>query len=449
MKSLHVPFGFFPDVSGGTEVYVAALAESLGRRRHPAVIAAPARSSAHYLHNGLDVHRFAITDDRDVSDLYGDGDPLAADEFGRILDREHPDLVHLHAFTRACSVKLVRKAKERGTPVVFTYHTPTVSCARGTMMLWGEAPCDGALHVSRCAACALHGRGVPKTIAAILGRVPPAKATASARLQGRAWTALRFSSLIARQQTATRALFDEVDRIIALRDWVRALLVANGVPDSKIVSSKHALCHGASPLRPRTRGDGPLRVAFLGRLNPTKGLDVLLRALRQIPHANILLDVYGAIQEGGVDELARLRQLANGDSRVTFRPAVDSSAVLETIAAHDVLAVPSQWMETGPLVVLEAFAAGVPVIGSSLGGIVELVTDGTDGLLVRDFASPAAWAALLERLGNEPALLATLSAGIRMPVTMDQVASEMITVYEALTHPVAAPPRAAAISSVA
>ena len=48
----------------------------------------------------------------------------------------------------------------------------------------------------------------------------------------------------------------------------------------------------------------------------------------------------------------------------------------------DVLAVPSQWLETGPLVVLEAFAAGTPVIGSDLGGIRELVSDGRDGLLV-------------------------------------------------------------------
>ena len=59
MKSLHVPFGFYPDVVGGTEVYVAALAESLTRRNHPAVIAAPGSAAMQYLHEGVSVHRFA------------------------------------------------------------------------------------------------------------------------------------------------------------------------------------------------------------------------------------------------------------------------------------------------------------------------------------------------------------------------------------------------------
>ena len=54
---------------------------------------------------------------------------------------------------------------------------------------------------------------------------------------------------------------------------------------------------------------------------------------------------------------------------------------METIRKYDALVVPSVWLETGPLVVLEAFAAGVPVIGSRLGGIAEMVRDGVDGLL--------------------------------------------------------------------
>src|SRR5262245_39934301 len=138
MKSLHVPFGFYPDVVGGTEVYVAALASALARQHHQAVVAAPGPAALYYLHDGgTPVHRFPV-DERvtDVAELYGEGDLNAAEGFARILDRERPDVVHLHAFTRACSLLLVRKTRHRGIPVVFTYHTPTVSCARGTLMLW-------------------------------------------------------------------------------------------------------------------------------------------------------------------------------------------------------------------------------------------------------------------------------------------------------------------------
>lgn len=432
MKSLHVPFGFYPDVVGGTEVYVAALAQSLTRQCHPAAIAAPGSAATHYMHDGIPVHRFAVTDHvSDASELYDEGDLRAAEGFSRILDHEQPDVVHLHAFTRACSVHLVRKARTRGIPVVFTYHTPTVSCARGTLMLWGTTPCDGALHVARCAACALEGRGMPKPLAQLLAHVPTTGLAASAKLSGRAWTAVRFTSLISIQQSAIRALFEEVDRIVALRGWIAALLVSNGVPATKIVSSRHALCH---PLAPRTRTErigGPVRVAFMGRLDPTKGVDVLIRAIRLIPRADLKLDVYGAVQgSGGQQELARLRQLADGDARLDFKPPVDSVAVVDTIAAHDILAVPSQWMETGPLVVLEAFAAGVPVVGSALGGIAELVTDGKNGLLVGDFRSPRAWADVLIRLLNDTQLLTTLGRNVDAPATMDQVASEMARVYE-------------------
>ncbi len=449
MKSLHVPFGFYPDVVGGTEVYVAALAASLARQDHPAAIAAPGGAATQYVHGGIPVHRFATGRVADASELYDEGDPVAAEGFARILDRERPDVVHLHAFTRACSVLLVRKARARGIPVVFTYHTPTVSCARGTLMLWGTEPCDGALRVSRCAACTLEGRGMPRPLAQLFGHVPSSGLAASAKLRARSWTALRFSSLIRVQQSTIRALFEEVDRIVAFRDWVRGVLTANGVPEHKIVSSRHALCHPSSPRRPEARVEGgPVRVAFLGRLDPTKGLDILIRAMRLIPRADIALDVYGAVQgAGGQQELARLRQLADGDARVLFKPSVDSTVVVDTIAAYDVLAVPSQWMETGPLVVLEAFAAGVPVLGSALGGIAELVSDAVNGLLVADFRSPRAWAEALTRLCDDPQLRRSLSSNVEEPPTMDQIASDMARLYEALVASRSRP--ASMISSVA
>ena len=93
------------------------------------------------------------------------------------------------------------------------------------------------------------------------------------------------------------------------------------------------------------------------------------------------------------------------------------------------MVVPSQWLETGPLVVLEAFAAGTPVIGSNLGGIAELVTDGVDGLLVDPASSPAAWADSLRRVCSDPDLLVSLRAGIRPPRHSRDTAIEIMPVY--------------------
>ncbi len=113
-----------------------------------------------------------------------------------------------------------------------------------------------------------------------------------------------------------------------------------------------------------------------------------------------------------------------------MRP-VKSSEVIETLAGYDGFLVPSQWMETGPLVVLEAFAAGVPVVGSDLGGIAEWVTHERDGLLVTE-NSASGWAQALRRLVNEPGLLPKLRAGIRPPRSMREVAEEVRAVYEEL-----------------
>ena len=88
-------------------------------------------------------------------------------------------------------------------------------------------------------------------------------------------------------------------------------------------------------------------------------------------------------------------------------------------------------METGPLVIYDAFDAGLPVVGSRRGGIAELVQEDRNGLLV-DPANPDAWGAALARLCEEPGLLATLRAAVRPARTMDEVAAEMLMLYRGL-----------------
>ena len=73
-------------------------------------------------------------------------------------------------------------------------------------------------------------------------------------------------------------------------------------------------------------------------------------------------------------------QLEN-DHRFEVKYNLPNDQLLKVLSGFDLCVVPSLWLETGPLVVLESFAAGVPVLGSRLGGIAELVRDGVDGLL--------------------------------------------------------------------
>jgi len=436
MISLHVPFGFFPDPVGGTEVYVAELAAALARQGHPPIIAAPASNDAEYVHEGLPVHRFAVSDRiNDLSALYGQSDEEAVRRVGEILDRERPDVFHMHAFTRACSVGLVRAAKARRIPVVFTYHTPTVSCQRGTLLEFGERVCDGRVDVARCTGCTLQGLGVNAFASRLLGQTPTGigQLVEGARLQGGAWTALRMSSLVEQRRQAVVELFSLADRIVALTPWVRDLLIANRVPSNKILVSSHGISVTDCGTRRSAHTGSRIRIAHLGRLDPIKGTALLIRALSAVPDAAIDLDIFGIVQsENEVSVRTELLRLAAADRRITLRDPIDHRTVIDRLAEYDLVAVPSQWLETGPLVVLEAFAAGVPVLGSALGGLLDKVTEGVDGLLVRPYDSVDAWVAALRRLTENLDLLPRLAAGVRPPRSMNDVATEMVNLYREL-----------------
>jgi glycosyltransferase involved in cell wall biosynthesis len=430
MKVIQIPFCFAPDPVGGTEIYVANLARDLQKIGVNAIIAAPGATTTSYHLDGLEVRRYALGEVTDVSELYGAGDQLAAKEFAKIIDDENPDVLHLHAFTAGVSLRIVQAAKARGIPVVFTYHTPTVTCQRGTLLRWGKHICDGEIRVARCAGCALNGLGMPAPIAAAVGMLPSVIGRQIGRLglRGRAWTALRSSQLIGLRRDTFEAMIADVDQVVAVCDWVHDVLTRNGVPAKKLSLSRHGIDFDANLSPPRITDPEITRIAFLGRLDVTKGVHVVLAALASLPKAKIHFDIYG-VSQGSSDYLEELRRIANNDPRVRFHDPIAHDEVIARLRRYDFLAVPSQWMETGPLVVLEAFAAGVPVIGWDMGGVRELVRNNVDGLLI----SPTdTWTKTLELISAHRGLRTRLKSGVRPPKHSSVVADEMSGLYRAL-----------------
>ena len=439
MKVIHLPFTYYPDPVGGTETYVAALIQQMRQQGVDGVVVAPADEPGVYSVQGTTVCRLAVSSNRlTLRELYGEGDARVAEQFTRLLDHERPDLVHMHAFTSAVSLQLVRIAQGRSIPVVFTYHTPSVSCQRGTLLRWGRAVCDGQMKRRCCTQCTLHGLGLNRAASCAIGLLPRALAqrVGEAGWRGRLCTALRMRELVELRHGATRALMREADAIVVLCTWTCELLERNGVSPGKIIVSHHGLPRRGQrpPSRYSDRAIGqPLRLVYLGRLHPTKGVDLLVRAVRAAANAAVELDVYGIVQSPA-DERYRtwLINLSADDGRIRFLEPVPVEQVHTTLEGYDLLAVPSQWLETGPLVVLEAFNAGIPVLGSALGGIAELVQHGVNGLLVHPFHQVDAWRAMLETLVTGPGMVGRLAKGVTPPRGMDDVAEEMRTVYERL-----------------
>jgi len=434
MRILHVPYSFYPDPPGGTEIYVDSLATWQRELGVEAGIAAPGRENTRYEHAGMRVWRFAAASDVSLPELYGEGEPAAAREFGRILDEFRPDVAHLHAMTSTISVRLADEAMARRVRTVFNYHTPTVSCARGTLERYGTQICDGKLDARTCSVCTLMAQGISKSAASAIEQISPVagSVTAAMGLSGGVWTALRMPRLVALRIGKFHEMMRKVDRVVALCSWTRRLLLDNAVPEAKLRMCRQGITWEPEASPRERRRNNPLRFAFLGRFDRTKGTDVIVRALLKTS-LPLELDLYGVRQgDAGNRYAEEVRQLIGGDRRIRLLPALPQSGVIPALREYDALAVPSQWLETGPLVVLEAFAARTPVIGSDLGGIAELVTGGKDGLLVSPYSSVDAWAAAFQKICAEPALLDRWRENIRPPRHARQVALDFMPIYEEL-----------------
>ena len=135
----------------------------------------------------------------------------------------------------------------------------------------------------------------------------------------------------------------------------------------------------AGPTRPRLAA-ARRRFGYVGTLTPHKGVHVLLEAVKGLPGESWTLDVIGnpAVDPGYT---ARLRALARGDPRIRFRGAVPPAEQERLWESLDLLVLPSLWWENSPLTVLEALAAGRPVVASRTGGVPEVLPPSA-GLLV-------------------------------------------------------------------
>src|SRR5581483_8395614 len=205
------------------------------------------------------------------------------------------------------------------------------------------------------------------------------------RCRGSLPEAAVYAVALRRQQPR---LLEHVDQFIAVSDALAAHLRDLGLPPSLTATLPNFMPTTAFATESRA-GVGEFALAA-GRLTEEKGFDTAIAAARG---AGVPLVIAGA----GPDE-ARLRSLADGaDVRFTGRLARADLAGLRRRAA--VALAPSRWEEPCPYSVLEAMAAGVPILASARGGLPEMV--GSNGLAATDHA---AWSSALSELWERPRL---------------------------------------------
>jgi glycosyltransferase involved in cell wall biosynthesis len=172
----------------------------------------------------------------------------------------------------------------------------------------------------------------------------------------------------------------------------------------------------------------------MGRLHPTKGVYELAHAVTMLPSDMAFeLEIRGVVHAEVERQVqADIKRILAGDPRVTIAPAVPPDEVLGALAAYDVLCCPSTWFENGPTVAIEAMAVGTPVIGTRLGNLAELITDGVDGCLVAP-GDAADLAGAIARIARSPAIVDTWRANLGPARTMDEIAGDYERLYSELT----------------
>jgi glycosyltransferase involved in cell wall biosynthesis len=440
MKVLHLTGWPIPETVGGTEVYVTSLCRALAAEGVECAVGFPSRDrfGERGKQDGLALHRYGPVTGA-----------AAADAFTGWLTSLRPDVVHAHSVTEGLALPELEAVRRAGLPLVLTVHVPGVVCHRGTMLQNGRAPCDGLMRLDRCCRCTLQRRGLPVTAGRLLGCVPERlRERAAAVLPRKAATALRMPSILEQWFRDRQRLLTLPARVVAVCRWLFDALRLNGVPDDRLVLSRQATdLPGSLPPRRARRPGEPLRLGYLGRFDPIKGVDVLVRAVAGLPkRVPVRLEARGAAADpDGARYLRRLRRLAEGDGRIEIGGLLPREGLASFLGGIDALAVPSACLETGPLVVYEALAHRVPVLGSRLGGIAELVRDGTDGWLLpagdvgawrRRIADLVAGAyALPPAVGSSP--------GLRNWAT---VAAEMEELYCRVIDPAAGPSSSRALA---
>jgi len=456
LRVLHAIHDFLPRHRAGSEIYAAELCRELNARHHVTLLCAeydPSRTHGHLTwreHEGLPVVEMV---NNWVCESFADSyaSPALTARIGEVLDAVEPHIVHAHSFLNL-SYELAAQARARGIPVAATLHDYTLVCPSGGQRLHrAESYVCHTIDTARCVRCfqqspfytqmavgeaarTVAASGLLQRLVEVARRWSPGLVQTAARAAGQA---RRFpvaeADIVARLAHARR-LFKQVDLFVAPSPAIGDQFRELGLDPKKITVSDYGF--RPAPRAPRPARDRRLRIGFVGTLVWHKGVHVVVDAVRRLPPDSYELILYGDLNTFP-DYVAELRRLADGLA-VRFMGGFDSIATSDIYGQFDVLVVPSLWLENSPLVIHEAFQAGVPVVGARMGGIVDLVGHGEWGLLY-EAESPAALAQALQSILADRGCLDRWSDRLPAVKSISEDAREWEATYERLLAAQTAP----------
>ncbi|MBI3978825.1 MAG: glycosyltransferase [Chloroflexi bacterium] len=292
----------------------------------------------------------------------------------RLIRDCRPDVLHVHNLHHQLSPSILYAARAAGVPVVMTVHDYRLICANG--YLYHDGLCE------RCVPNRFHHPILQRCI----------RGSRQAGVLGALANAYHWASGVWRRT---------VDLFLSPSRFLRARLVAAGIPADRIAVLPNGVAAADRPAPPRIGGE----VLYAGAITRQKGVPTLLRAAAATPDLRFVLYGEGS-ERPALEDWCRRHSVTN----VAFAGFVETVRLRRALHESGWVVVPSEWYENCPFAILESFAEGRAVVATALGGIPELVDDGAEGLLVPP-GDPAGLAAALRTLAARPEM--AVEMGVR------------------------------------
>ena len=450
MKTVQAVARYFPEKCGGIQIRLSELLPVLQASYGIESKIAAAQDSPHedtYTYRGTEVYRYPVFPTPKAEPNHGEFPHGGFEHFARWLKQQKADLYHQHQWTPKCGLPHLRLAKELGLATLVSIRVPQPICQRETLMFKGQEACDGKIDQVRCSYCCGVPNSFPASAIKSLSHTPTsASSVAHSLLRGlnkfpapistTSGTLLRSVSIpafIAARQRSLLEMARLADRIVTLSELLGEMLLLNGVPKNKLTICRTGISDSfpRAATKLKKEKNESLHVVFLGRWNRTKGIHLLVEAVKYLPDAlPIKLTIYGSAVDDERYRQEILESIVN-EPRIRVAQALTREELPSVLATYDVLALPAQWFDVRPGVILEAHTLGLPVLGSSMGGIPELVRHNVDGLLLPP-TDVKAWAKAFTQLAVDAKLLAKLREGIQPVRTLSMEAEDTVAIYKTI-----------------
>ncbi len=424
MKIFFALSSFFPEHTAGTETYVLYIAKELQNMGFEVAVTYP--SAGKYLENykyqNIDVYPFFVPLKISTQEMNGLSEPSGIKEFSEILDKLKPDVFHLHSLSRSFHAEHIRIAKQKGIKTVFTGHLGSTFCVNGDIQLYQKETCDVFVSKKRCLTCFIkktkHKGIVQSKILASLANTLTS-------------TPLKYKfpafNLVKNKINQHKLINQYSDVNIAIAPWLERAFKINNLDNIKLVNqginSKFINSEEKQNII-----DGKIELIFVGRMHPDKGIHLLIKALEDY-NKKINLTI---ITLPFKDELDFYEKVKHDYKELGYNNWLENLTQIEVAEKLDLanmLVLPSTKNEAAPLVILEAFAKNIPVLGSSYVAIPDMVKHNYNGLIFKN-GDILSLKEQLQRLIIEPNLISKLSKNITPPRTFEDVAIDMKQIYK-------------------